>query len=68
MIEYVAILNQLEGIFEPLFDERLADNMVITVSVHHTKRRWAERALQRLQEQLEPLGVQLNKEKTKMVT
>jgi hypothetical protein len=40
---------------------------VITVSGHHTKRGWAERALQRLQEQIAPLGVELNLEKTKMV-
>lgn len=40
---------------------------VITVSDHHTKRGWAQRALQRLQEQLAPLGVGLNREKTKLV-
>jgi RNA-directed DNA polymerase len=40
---------------------------VITVSGHHTKRGWAQRALQRLQEQLAPLGVGLNREKTKLV-
>jgi hypothetical protein len=34
-------------------------------SGHHTKRGWAERALQRLHEQFTPLGVELNKEKTK---
>ncbi len=32
--------------------------MCIAVSGHHTKRGWAERALQRLQEQLAPLGVE----------
>ena len=36
----------------------------MTVSGHGSKRGWAERALQRLQEQLEPLGVELNREKT----
>ena len=40
---------------------------MITVSGHHTKRGWAQRALQRLQEQLAPLGVELNREKTKRV-
>ncbi|MGH9398556.1 MAG: hypothetical protein ACRD18_17110 [Terriglobia bacterium] len=44
-----------------------ATHLVIAVSGHHTKRGWAERALQRLQEQLEPLGVELNREKTKSV-
>ena len=41
--------------------------IVITVSGHSSKGGWAERALQRLQEQLEPLGVTLNREKTKVV-
>ena len=41
--------------------------MAITVSGHSSKRGWAERALQRLKEQLEPLGVELNMEKTRMV-
>lgn len=58
---------QTGGQYEAVNYHRFADDMVITVSAHHTKRGWAERALQRLQEQLEPLGVQLNKEKTKMV-
>ena len=44
-----------------------ATHLVIAVSGHHTKRGWAERALQRLQEQIAPLGVELNLEKTKMV-
>src|SRR5574340_339045 len=46
---------------------RFADDIVITVSGHHTKRGWAERALQRLRKQIEPLGVKLNLEKTKVV-
>lgn len=46
---------------------RFADDIVIAVSGHHTKRGWAERALQRLREQLAPLGVALNAEKTKVV-
>ena len=41
--------------------------LVITVSGHSSKGGWAERALHRLQEQLEPLGVELNREKTKVV-
>jgi RNA-directed DNA polymerase len=56
-----------EGDFENVNYHRFADDMVITVSGHHSKRGWADRALQRLQEQLEPLGVELNREKTKMV-
>jgi hypothetical protein len=44
-----------------------ATRLVITLSGHHTKRGWAERAQQRLQEQLTPLGVELNQEKTKVV-
>jgi group II intron reverse transcriptase/maturase len=58
---------QDNGNYEAVNYHRFADDMVITVSAHHTKRGWAERALQRLQEQLQPLGVQLNKEKTKVV-
>jgi RNA-directed DNA polymerase len=56
-----------EGGYEAVNYHRFADDIVITVSGHHTKRGWAERALQRLQEQIEPLGVKLNLEKTKMV-
>jgi len=41
--------------------------IVITVSAHHTKRGWAERALQRFREQIAPLGVELNLEKTRLV-
>jgi hypothetical protein len=37
---------------------------VITVSGHHSKRGWVHRARQRLEEQLAPLGVELNREKT----
>jgi hypothetical protein len=44
-----------------------ATHLVITVSGHHTKSGWAERALQRLREQLAPLKVELNLEKTKIV-
>ena len=56
-----------EGEFEAVNYLRFADDIVITVSGHHTKRGWAERALQRLREQIAPLGVELNLEKTKMV-
>jgi RNA-directed DNA polymerase len=56
-----------EGEFGAVNYHRFADDLVITVSGHHTKRGWAERALQRLQEQITPLGVELNREKTKMV-
>jgi RNA-directed DNA polymerase len=56
-----------EGEFEAVNYHRFADDIAITVSGHHTKRGWAERALQRLHEQIEPLGVKLNMEKTKVV-
>ena len=38
-----------------------ATRLVVTVSGHHTKRGWAEWALQRLQEELAPLGVELTR-------
>ena len=56
-----------QGAYEAVNYHRFADDMVIAVSGHHTKRGWAQRALQRLQEQLAPLGVELNREKTRMV-
>ena len=56
-----------QGPYEAVNYHRFADDIVITVSGHHTKRGWAKRAQQRLQEQLTPLGVELNKEKTKVV-
>jgi hypothetical protein len=56
-----------EGGYEAVNYHRFADDIVITVSGHHTKRGWAKRALQRLREQIAPLGVELNLEKTKMV-
>jgi len=56
-----------EGSYEAVNYHRFADDIVITVSGHSSKRGWAERALQRLQEQLGPLGVELNPEKTKVV-
>ena len=56
-----------EGHYEAVNYHRFADDMVITVSGHSSKRGWAELALQRLQEYLEPLGGELNREKTRMV-
>ena len=56
-----------EGTYEAVNYHRFADDIVVTVSGHHTKRGWAERALQRLQEQFERIGVELNREKTKVV-
>ncbi|ARV91149.1 hypothetical protein BJG91_00225 (plasmid) [Bacillus thuringiensis] len=44
-----------------------ADDIVITVSGHSSKRGWDELALRRLWEQLKPLGVELNLEKTRVV-
>src|SRR3954465_13331143 len=45
-----------EGTYEAVNYHRFADDIVVTVSGHHTKRGWAERALQRLQEQFERIG------------
>jgi group II intron reverse transcriptase/maturase len=56
-----------QGSYEAVNYHRFADDIVITVSGHHTKRGWAERALMRLREQLAPLGVELNTEKTVVV-
>lgn len=56
-----------QGPYEAVNYHRFADDIVITVSGHTTKRGWAERALQRLEEQLIPLGVTLNREKTTIV-
>jgi len=56
-----------EGDYEAVNYHRFADDIVITVSGHPSKRGWAQRALQRLQDYLTPLGVSLNPEKTKMV-
>jgi RNA-directed DNA polymerase len=56
-----------EGDYEAVNYHRFADDIVIAVSGHHTKRGWAERALQRLQEQFALIGVELNREKTKVV-
>jgi RNA-directed DNA polymerase len=56
-----------QGSYEAVNYHRFADDIVITVSGHHTKRGWAQRALQRLEEALTPLRVSLNREKTKVV-
>jgi len=56
-----------EGNYEAVNYHRFADDIVVTISGHHTKRGWAERALQRLQEQFALIGVELNQEKTKIV-
>jgi group II intron reverse transcriptase/maturase len=56
-----------EGEYEQVNYHRFADDIVITVSGHYTKVRWAPRALLRLREQIEPLGLVLNTEKTKVV-
>lgn len=56
-----------QGEYEAVNYHRFADDIVITVSGHHTKRRWAERAMEKLRKELTPLGVEINSEKTKMV-
>ena len=56
-----------EGEFEMVNYHRFADDIVITVSGHHSKRGWAELAVKRLNEQLVTLGVTLNEEKTQIV-
>lgn len=56
-----------QGGYEAVNDHRFADDIVILVSGHQTKRGWAERAPQRPKEQIAPLGVELNTEKTRIV-
>ena len=56
-----------EGPYEAINYHRFADDIVITVSGHSTKRGWADLAVKRLKEQLKPLGVSLNEEKTQIV-
>jgi group II intron reverse transcriptase/maturase len=56
-----------QGPYEAVNYHRFADDIVLTVSGHHTKRGWAARALQRLREHLNRLGVEVNPEKTKVV-
>jgi group II intron reverse transcriptase/maturase len=56
-----------QGPYEAVNYHRFADDIVITVSGHHSKRGWAERALSRLEEELAPLGISINGEKTRIV-
>ncbi|NUW53606.1 maturase (plasmid) [Bacillus thuringiensis] len=56
-----------DGNYEAVNYHRFADDIVIAVSGHSSKSGWAELALRRLWEQLKPLGVELNLEKTQMV-
>jgi group II intron reverse transcriptase/maturase len=56
-----------QGAYEAVNYHRFAADIIITVSGHHTKRGWAARALQRLQEFLAPLGVATTLEKTQVV-
>jgi RNA-directed DNA polymerase len=56
-----------QGPYEAVNYHRFADDIVITVSGHHSKRGWAARALLRLREHLARLGVAVNVEKTKLV-
>jgi RNA-directed DNA polymerase len=53
-----------QGPYEAVNYQRFADDIAIAVSGHHTKRGWAARAVQRLQEHLARLGVGVNLEKT----
>lgn len=56
-----------EAGYEAVNYHRFADDICITISGYHTKKGWAQLALKRLVGQLQPLGVRLNEEKTKMV-
>src|SRR5262245_46213211 len=56
--------NIAQGPYEAVHYHRVADDSIITVSGHHTKRGWAARALQRLQDYLTPRGGEMNLEKT----
>ncbi len=56
-----------QGPYEAVNYHRFADDIIITVSGHHTKRNWPARALLRLQEHLTRLSVAVNLEKTKVV-
>src|SRR5215471_14703925 len=56
-----------QGPYEAVNYHRFADDIIITVSGHATKRGWAARALQRLQEYLTPLGVAMHLEKTHVI-
>jgi group II intron reverse transcriptase/maturase len=56
-----------QGPYEAVNYHRFSDDIVITVSGHRSKRGWTARALERLEEELEPLGVRLNRDKTRIV-
>ena len=56
-----------QGPYEAVNYHRFSDDIVITVSGHSSKRGWAERAMERLKEELEPFGVRLNHDKTRIV-
>lgn len=56
-----------QGPYEAVNYHRFADDIVITVRGHQTKRGWAARALHRLQAHLTRLGVEGNREKTTVV-
>jgi RNA-directed DNA polymerase len=59
--------QRARGPYEAVNYHRFAEDSVITVSGHHTKRGWAARARQRLQEHLARLCVEGNMEKTQRV-
>ena len=56
-----------QGPYDAVNYHRFSDDIVITVSGHHTKHKWPERALERLKEELAPLKVTINMEKTRIV-
>lgn len=56
-----------QGSYEAVNYHRFSDDIVITISGHYTKRGWAQRAMERLQEELAPLGVRINRDKTRIV-
>jgi RNA-directed DNA polymerase len=56
-----------QGPYEAVNYHRFSDDMVITVSGHSSKRGWAKRTLERLEEELDPLGVTLKHDKTRIV-
>jgi len=63
----IAFCKTAAGAYEAVNYHRFADDIVIAISGHHSKRGWAERALQRIREQFALIGVELNQEKTKVV-
>jgi RNA-directed DNA polymerase len=67
-LDWFVAAKRRKGGFEAVHYRRLADDVVITGSGHHTKRGGAERARQRLRKQIAPLDVELVLEKTKMMS